>query len=68
MKPCRCCGAREDLTLPKWHPVNQAGPRPRSVTLRIWVGRHLRVCSVDEILCERCADEYGKRPKRAEVA
>lgn len=65
---CRCCNTPEDLNLPRWHPISQAGPRPRSVTLRIWVGRHLRVASVDETLCQRCADEFGKRPMRAEVA
>jgi hypothetical protein len=65
---CKSCGHPEELAFPRWHPTRQAGPRPRSVTLRIWAGRHLRVASVDEVLCLKCADAFGKRPKRAEVA
>jgi hypothetical protein len=64
---CKSCGIAEDITFPRWHPIRQAGPRPRSVTLRIWVGRHLRVASVDETLCLRC-QEFFRRTKRAEVA
>lgn len=57
---CRICDSQERLDVPNWHPARRYGPRPRTLTLRVWRGNLLRVAQVDDRICSACCERFRK--------
>ena len=58
---CRCCGLSRPGPLPALALARLNGPRVRHLTLRVLDGLRLRLASVRDLLCRKCADDYSRK-------